>query len=214
MVILILYLPHGVSAAKVLVVSYGSWRGARTCWQILLLSCDILLNDTFSCSSFVRIFSVWSVSFQFFFSRPVIGETSTGMDVGAIVKRMTSFVHCFHFSIVRWVVSSMAIHQCKNWIKFQSQINVPAVVWLKCMPFGAQIPIMNLRWQRRMLSLLPIISCALTYIGSWYVSMHEHPVCSMIEVKRWCNAMVKAEALSAWNSKTVQASNVLLAVRS
>lgn len=174
----------------------------------------LFLALSFSCSSFVRIFSVWSVSFQFFFSRPVIGETSTGMDVGAIVKRMTSFVHCFHFSIVRWVVSSMAIHQCKNWIKFQSQINVPAVVWLKCMPFGAQIPIMNLRWQRRMLPLLPIISCALTYIGSWYVSMHEHPVCSMIEVKRWCNAMVNAEALSAWNSKTVQASNVLLAVRS
>lgn len=129
----------------------------------------------FICKNFQRVVGLLSI----FFSRPVIGETSTGMDVGAIVKRMTSFVHCFHFSIVRWVVSSMEIHQCENWIKLQSQINVPAVVWLKCMPFGAQIPIMNLRWQRRMLPLLPIICCALTYIGSWYVSMHEHPVCSL-----------------------------------
>lgn len=165
----------------------------------------------FICKNFQRVVGLLSI----FFSRPVIGETSTGMDVGAIVKRMTSFVHCFHFPIVRWVVSSMEIHQCENWINLQSQINVPAVVWLKCMPFGAQIPIMNLRWQRRMLPLLPIICCALTYISSWYVSMHEHPrVFSMIEVKRWCNAMVNAEALSARNSKTVQASNELLAVRS
>lgn len=144
-----------------------------------------LLFLLFICKNFQRV-----VSFQIFFSRPVIGETSTGMDVGAIVKRMTSFVHCFQFSIVRWVLSSMAIRQCKNWIKLQSQINVPAAVWLKCMPFGAQILIMNLRWQRRTLPLLPVICCARIYFGSWYVSMHARLLCSMIEVKRWCNEMV------------------------
>ncbi|KAJ6880181.1 serine/threonine-protein phosphatase 5 isoform X1 [Populus alba x Populus x berolinensis] len=42
-----------------------------------------------------------------FLRMPVIGETSTGMDVGAIVKRMTSFVHCFHFSIVSCSVTQV-----------------------------------------------------------------------------------------------------------